>query len=491
MKPASGPPASTLVCAGCGAKVAMAGADRASTPWRCSQAKPDDNIDHVLRRVLDARRMSYPAGGESNPFLRYRTLLHSYQLAGAAGVAGAAGAGGSPEAAWIEKVETIDRAVAQVEGRQSEGFRVTPFAAQDGLAAALGLAKGQLWVKDETGNVAGSHKARHLMGILLHLRGQSFAEPAPQESKPLRLAIASCGNAALAAAVVARAAAYPLDVFVPTWADPRVVEKLRALGAHLNVCERTPGIPGDPCYHRFQEAVRDGAVPFCCQGPDNGLTIEGGETLAWEMVDTLIERGERPLDRLFVQVGGGALASACAQGFAEAVKLGRIGKAPKLHAVQTAGGFPLARAYERLASRIFARLENPLGETASPEERADFLRTHADPEMVKEELRHAATHRNEFMWPWETEPKSLATGILDDETYDWLAIVEAMLQTGGYPIVVDEDTLREANEVGRQTTSIKADPTGTAGLAGLMVVLEQGGGVGGDRVGALFTGVER
>ncbi len=36
-----------------------------------------------------------------------------------------------------------------------------------------------------------------------------------------RLAIASCGNAALAAATLARAAAWPIEVFVPDWADPR------------------------------------------------------------------------------------------------------------------------------------------------------------------------------------------------------------------------------------------------------------------------------
>jgi phosphate-selective porin len=29
--------------------------------------------------------------------------------------------------------------------------------------------RGALWVKDETHNVAGSHKARHLMGLLLYL----------------------------------------------------------------------------------------------------------------------------------------------------------------------------------------------------------------------------------------------------------------------------------------------------------------------------------
>ena len=50
------------------------------------------------------------------------------------------------------------------------GFHVTPFARADALTDALGFAAdGGVWVKDETGQVAGSHKARHLFTILLHL----------------------------------------------------------------------------------------------------------------------------------------------------------------------------------------------------------------------------------------------------------------------------------------------------------------------------------
>ena len=40
-------------------------------------------------------------------------------------------------------------------------------------------------------------------------------------------------------------------------------------------------------------------------------------------------------------------------------------------------------------------------------------------------------------------------GILDDETYDWLAVVRGTLASGGSPVVVDEATLLEANEIAR------------------------------------------
>ena len=54
------------------------------------------------------------------------------------------------------------------------------------------------------------------------------------------------------------------------------------------------------------------------------------------------------------------------------------------------------------------------------------------------------------MWPWETEPHSIAHGILDDETYDWAAVVEAMLTTGGRPVVVSEELLARANQLARR-----------------------------------------
>jgi len=459
-------PASALVCSGCGAPAAAG----VPPPFRCARAGGNDDVDHVLRRWLEPARVDYPLSEAPNPFLRYRTLLHAYHSARAAG---------ESDERFVARVERLDRAIAAVDGR---GFGVTPFGAADRLAAQLGLDAGRLWVKDETGNVSGSHKARHLMGVLLALGGADAATPA-------RLAIASCGNAALAAAVLARAAELPLEVFVPPWAHERVVARLGELGARLTVCARVPGVAGDPCYHRFREAVAAGAVPFCCQGPDNGLTVEGGATLAWEMIDAL---GARPLDRLFVQVGGGALASALALGFADAVRLGRLARAPRLHAVQTAGGHPLARAYERLLARLSARLPGaPEAARSTPEERADFLLAHASPELLRDELRYAASHRAEFMWPWETEPKSLATGILDDETYDWLAVVEAMLATGGYPIVVDEPTVAAAARLGPDATGIAADATGTAGLAGLLHALAAGAPLRGDTIALLFTGVRR
>ena len=93
------------------------------------------------------------------------------------------------------------------------------------------------------------------------------------------------------------------------------------------------------------------------------------------------------------------------------------------------------------------------------------------------------------MWPWEHVGESAADGILDDETYDWLAVVEAMEFSGGGPLVVTEAHVLEANELGCRTTGIDASHTGTAGLAGLLAMRSQ---IDPDeRVAVIFSGIRR
>ncbi len=428
--------ASRLVCAGCG----WSPPPGAAAPFRCAHAGSDD-VDHVLEHRLGAHAV-LDRGDDANPFVRFREGLYAWHAAQARGMS---------DAAFVDLVRRIDDRIAAVDGH---GFRVTPFSRQPALGERLGL---EVWVKDETGNVAGSHKARHLMGILLTLAVVEGGDKPP-------LAIASCGNAALAAAVLARAASRALQVFVPPNAEPAVLDRLQALGATVVSCPRAAGERGDPCVHRFHEALRAGALPFCCQGNENGLAIDGGETLVYEMLAS----GAPPLTDLVVQVGGGALASACAQAFARAVAAGWLPRAPRLHTVQSSGASPLQRAWTLLEQRR--------GATGAPADDA---------------LRYAATHRSAFMWPWEAVPHSIAEGILDDETYDWVAVLRGMAATGGTTVVADERTLGEANRMAGETTGIPVSHTGSAGLAGLMHLRREGVIARGERVAVLFTGVQR
>lgn len=477
-----------MVCAGCGA-VAPAGA-----PFRCPEAGASDDVDHVLGRELDLERVRFPSDdSERSSFVRYRALTHAYHTGRAGGledddlvalfrdldgrVAALASAPGVADVVGALRSPHADR---------SAGFAVTPLRRAPALAERLGLDL-RPWIKDERANVGGSHKGRHLMGVALWL---DVAERVGLwHGAPPRLAISSCGNAALAAAVVARAARRPLTVFIPRWASDTVEDRLTALGADVERCDREPGETGDPCTRAFREAVALGAVPFSCQGTDDGLAVEGGTTLGYELADQLRSGGET-LDRIFVQVGGGALASAVAQALREAARLGVIERLPRVHAVQTVGGHPLVRAWDRLTARMLCE-EASLGlEPAAAAARA--ARVAALPRAaIDEALRWAAAHRSALMWPWETEPKSVATGILDDETYDWLAVTRAMIDTGGHPVIATEPELEEAHAAVAAVDGVAACPTGSAGLAGLVALARAGGVEPGERVGVLITGYDR
>ncbi|MCX4244762.1 pyridoxal-phosphate dependent enzyme [Paraliomyxa miuraensis] len=464
-------PAVWLECSGCGRQVALT----ERLPFVCPAARSDDDVDHVLVRRIDPARLRFPESIEGNPFVVFGRLLSHSHRAAALGV---------DDVELRALVEGLDAAVSEIDGT---GFRPTPLRSAVSLSSHMSGPAFELWLKDETDNVSGSHKARHLMGVMIHLRLAEVAGLFPPAALRSRLAIASCGNAALAAAVVARAVRWPLDVFVPPDADADVLERLIQLEAAITSCVRD-GSPGDPCYRAFRDALARGALPFGVQGSDNGLAVEGGLTLGYELADQ-VRRGPGRLDLLVVQVGGGALASACMQALRDAVSLGVLPKVPRLCTVQTASAWPLRRAYELVVRAIATRL----GEVppADPRLRADWLRHRVPAELVDEALRHAATHRRDHMWPWESTPRSVAHGILDDETYDWWALCEGMIRSGGWPVVVDEPTLVEAREAVRRRVQVDATATGTAGVAGVMHMHRSGRVFGGEIVGALVTGRAR
>jgi threonine dehydratase len=377
-------------------------------PFRCPNASAD-NPRHVLQIVHEDAPVKL---ADSDSIF----VAADLQLAWAA-YADAHGMSADDRAALIGELN------AAIEAIDGATFAVTPFERSAVLSDELGMAaEGGVWVKDETGGVGGSQKARFLFSILLHLRA---AERLGHLTERSPLAIASCGNAALAAATLAKAADWPIDVYVPTWMSDGFGDRLDALGARVHRSERRDDDPpGDPAMLRFRDAVAAGAVPFTVQGPENALCIDGGRTLGWEIGTQF--PGEH-IDRLFVQVGGGAFATAASQG------LDSIHGAVPLYAVQAAGCAPLERAWNQSAG-----------------------------------VDQVAKVWAEAMTVWD-DPASLADGILDDETYDWVGVVEAMRRNGGVPVVASEAEIEEAHRLGRQA-GYNVSPTGSAGLAGLLAM---------------------
>ncbi len=468
----------SLRCTGCSTTVdpldPVSGGTTAG--FRCPNADRAPRIDHVMVWEPHTNGVAeWPIDGNINPFLRYRTLHHSYWLARARGFS---------DQQYVDRVGRLDQAIAAVDP-SGRGFVITPFDICEAATDVLGV---RVWAKDETGNVAGSHKGRHLMGLAIHLD----IEKVPTVKS---LAIASCGNAALAASTIAKAARRKIEVFVPHDANPVVLQQLDLLGASVNRMVRTADSPpGDPCVHGFQNALKRGALPFCVQGNENGLTIDGGTTIGQELVDQMGVLGLQPT-RLLVHCGGGAFATSLMRGLGHGVHLQRLQSLPIIHVVQADGAAPLRRAWAAVANRALQALGvddlradgTTYDDHAMDAEVAARLTQHDAWEAVAAALQFAVSNRASHMWPWEEPPTSVAGGILDDETYDWFALLGAMFCTAGWPVVVDDDTLLEANTISGSV----ADETGTAGLAGL-VALRHAGLIGDhEDVVCVFSGVRR
>ena len=465
--------------------------------FSCPGSRPLE--EHPLRRVLpsgsevaEGIEASW-GGGSRRTFEVLRHSLSAYGLLG--------------HDRYRRILDEVSKRLLRLEDRD---FMVTPLTEEPVLASALGRA-GRLWVKDETGNVTGSHKGRHLMATLLYL--EALRELKGESARKV-LAIYSCGNAALGASAVARAGGYELHAFVPDEVDPTVAAMLRERGALVERIPRAATGEGDPCYLAFRKALNEqGWIPFACAGNDNWSNIEGGATLGWELVMQL--RAEsRTIDSVVIQVGGGALARAIAQACEEALQMGMITALPRIHACQPEGGFPFVRAYylalleiargsglafdlsyDRTAEpkvQLAKLLDFACTESDQVRQTAEFAQVNFDAPVVQSILRELLRQPGRFMWPWDgATPHSLAHGILDDVTYDWYYLLESLLRTGGRGEVLREETIRHAHGTAQRHTGIPVCPTGASGLAGLIQLTASGAVDPSESVGLFFTGFDR
>lgn len=396
-----------------------------------------------------------------SPFVEYRHRLDLYALALARGLS---------DGDYLALVTETDRRVAAVDGT---GFVTTPL-----VELEMAPRPGRVVAKVETAGVGQSHKARHLFGSILHhlILEQTDTDPGNRAGPgSASLAIASCGNAALGAAVVARAVERPLEVFVPVDADPVVVDRLDQLGAEVTHCPRAAGTVGDPCVAALDEAVSGGAVPFSVQGTRCPEVIDGARTLGLELAHQLDEAGVVP-GAIYIQIGGGALATAVMDGLRRAWGPRPL---PRLHPVQAMSAHPYVAAWRRLVAAVLG--EDAPGPEASDHRRAALVAasqgwpwppgTGVDLDLVAPATRVARSHP-EAMQPWPGTPLSVASGILDDVTYDWVTVAAHQMASGGWPILVDEDTFVSARSLATAQVVPGPDETGAAGLAGWLTHIE-------------------
>jgi threonine dehydratase len=194
--------------------------------------------------------------------------------------------------------------------------RITPLWRLPG--PALGLRCAEVWLKLEQLQLGGSFKAR---GMFNRLR----SNPVPEAG----VAIASGGNAGIAAAHAARALGVHCEVFLPEVSSPAKREALAALGARVVVQGAAYSEALAACLAR---AAQTGALSM--HAYDQPEVVAGAGTLAAEA-----EQQAGTPDRVLVSVGGGGLIAGIAAWFAGRARVEALepALAPTLHAAFAAG----------------------------------------------------------------------------------------------------------------------------------------------------------
>lgn len=199
---------------------------------------------------------------------------------------------------------------------QPDFLRTTPLMRVSGRS--LGVDCGEVWLKLEQLQVAGSFKARGMLYRLL-------ANPVPESG----VIIASGGNAGIAVAAAARALGVRCEVFVPEVSPEAKRARLRALGAEVVVTGAAYSEAFEACVARQQVT---GALQ--AHAYDQPEVVAGAGTLAREIE----QQGGLP-DSVLVSVGGGGLIAGIAAWFEQRARVIALEPegAPTLYRAREAG----------------------------------------------------------------------------------------------------------------------------------------------------------
>jgi threonine synthase len=266
------------------------------------------------------------------------------------------------------------------------------------------------------------------------------------------LACASTGNAAASLAVLTARAGMTCTIFVPAAAPRAKMAQLVLHGATV--------VPVDGSYDQaFDLSLKEISSHrwYSRNCAHNPLLVEGKKTAAMEMASTLTGRFtgsdvDLP-DAVLVPVGDGCIVSSVCKAFRELHEVGVIGKVPRVIGVQAAGAAPLARAW-----------------AAAGKSPGDF----SGPEIL------AAIHPVEA----ETIADSIQVGIPRNRVKAWRNVASC----GGAFLAVEDEAIVDAIGMLARMAGIFAEPSGAAGLAGVLAALDQGLINKKEKIAVLVTG---
>ena len=282
------------------------------------------------------------------------------------------------------------------------------------LGEKLGLRN--LYLKDETRNPTGSFKDRAMsvsISMALYFNYK-------------KAVIASSGNAAASLAAYGARANIEVYALVPHFASRSKISQLLMYGAKVIKIRWLEA--EDPTVKMMRILYEKyGFYPSPSFGVFNPYQVEGPKTISMEIIEQL--QWQTP-DQVFIPTGAASLLTGVYKGFRDFNKLGFIDKYPKLIAVQPEGNHPLVRAWKE----------------------------RVDPFNIK---------------PWEKPPQTIATGLEDTYPWDGDMGLRALYDTKGYGIVVSDEEIVKAMKLLASLEGIFAEPSGAAGLAGLIKAIEE------------------
>lgn len=292
--------------------------------------------------------------------------------------------------------------VRQTENCVSLGEVMTPLISLPRITSDLGVS-GDIIVKDEGRLPTGSFKAR----------GLAMAVSMAKELGVTKMAMPTNGNAGSALAAYASRAGIETVVFCPDDTPRCNVDEIALQGARLY---KVNGLIND-C-GKLVGAGKEEAGWFDCSTLKEPYRIEGKKTMGLELAEQL---GWEVPDAIFYPTGGGTGLIGMWKAFNELEAMGFIGsERPKMIAVQASTCAPIVRAFE-------------------------------------ENERHAK--------PWE-DAATYAAGIRVPVAIGDFLILDAVRESKGFAIAVDDQDIREALDEIAKREGLLMCPEGAATYAG-------------------------
>ena len=279
-----------------------------------------------------------------------------------------------------------------------------------------------VYLKDESKNPTRSFKSR----------GMAAAVTMAKKLGAKSLAAPTAGNAGAALSAYGARAGLPVFVAMPKDTPDSIVGECRDYGAQV---ELVAGVITDAA-KRVQQFIGENGG-FDLSTLKEPYRVEGKKTMGYELFEDL---GRLP-DVILYPTGGGTGLIGMWKAFAEMERLGWIGaERPRMWTVQSSGCAPIVRAFEQ-------------GLETAPE--------------------------------WES-PKTTAWGLRVPRAVGDRLMLEALRESGGGAIAVDEAKIEDAAANLRLREGIDAGPeTGAAWLA--LSELRQRGAIGADDVVVVFN----